>query len=405
MKNHFSIRALSILLGALISMSLSVSSTLAADNDTSRKPARLITMALEYPGIEIPAGDDISMDIILHNKGRSDEDVNVAITAKPEGWQALIKTYKYTVTSAHVPSGEDKILTLEAKPPGDPAPGTYELNIEAQTVDGRFKMRKKLSVNIIAKEDSAKESKGVKLTTSFPVLQGPSDAEFEFSIEVDSKLIEDAIFDLFAQGPKNWTINFKPAYESKYISSLRLKGNQSQTVAVEVKPSPLAPAGEYPINLRVSSGDAQGEAQLKIVLTGTYDLEVGTPSDILSLDARQGQPANISMYIKNNGSAANHNISFLSFKPENWKVEFKPERIDVLEPGALQQIEVLVTPYDEALLGDYAVNIKTEGEKASKNTEFRITVKASAAWGWIGIAIIVLVIAGLAGLFRWLGRR
>ena len=82
MKNHFSIRALSILLGALISMSLSVSSTLAADNDTSRKPARLITMALEYPGIEIPAGDDISMDIILHNKGRSDEDVNVAITAK-----------------------------------------------------------------------------------------------------------------------------------------------------------------------------------------------------------------------------------------------------------------------------------------------------------------------------------
>ena len=237
------------------------------------------------------------------------------------------------------------------------------------------------------------------------MLQGPSDAEFEFSIEVDSKLIEDAIFDLFAQGPKNWTINFKPAYESKYISSLRLKGNQSQTVAVEVKPSPLAPAGEYPINLRVSSGDAQGEAQLKIVLTGTYDLEVGTPSDILSLDARQGQPANISMYIKNNGSAANHNISFLSFKPENWKVEFKPERIDVLEPGALQQIEVLVTPYDEALLGDYAVNIKTEGEKASKNTEFRITVKASAAWGWIGIAIIVLVIAGLAGLFRWLGRR
>ena len=343
MKIHLSMRALAILLGVFISMNVTVSDTIAAENDTSRKPARLITMALEYPGIEIPIGDDISMDVIFHNKGRSDEDVDVAITAKPEGWQALVKTYKYTVTSAHVPSGEDKILTFEAKPPEDLAPGTYAFKIEAKTADGRFKMAKKLSVNVIAKDENTKESKGVKLTTSFPVLQGPSDAEFEFSVEVDSQLAEDAIFDLFAQGPRDWTINFKPAYESKYISSLRLKGNQSQTVAVEVKPSPLAPAGEYPITVRVSSGDAQGEAQLKIILTGTYDLEVGTPSDILSLDTKQGQPANISMYIKNKGSAANHNISFLSFKPENWKVEFKPERIDVLEPGALEQIEVVVT--------------------------------------------------------------
>jgi ABC-2 type transport system ATP-binding protein len=32
-----------------------------------------------------------------------------------------------------------------------------------------------------------------------------------------------------------------------------------------------------------------------------------------------------------------------------------------------------------------------------------VTVKASSVFGWIGIAIIVLVIGGLAVLFRWLG--
>jgi uncharacterized membrane protein len=37
--------------------------------------------------------------------------------------------------------------------------------------------------------------------------------------------------------------------------------------------------------------------------------------------------------------------------------------------------------------------------------ELRVSVKTSAAWGWIGIIIIVLVIAGLGGLFLWLGRR
>lgn len=39
----------------------------------------------------------------------------------------------------------------------------------------------------------------------------PSDATFEFSVEVDSELDEDAVFDLFAKGPQGWDINFKPA--------------------------------------------------------------------------------------------------------------------------------------------------------------------------------------------------
>jgi uncharacterized membrane protein len=166
-----------------------------------------------------------------------------------------------------------------------------------------------------------------------------------------------------------------------------------------------AEAGEYPINIRVSSGDAKGEAQLAVILTGTYGLEVGTPDGLLSLDARQGKPANMSFYVKNSGTAANHDIKFMSFKPENWKVEFNPEGVDVIEPGDLKQIEMIITPYEDALVGDYSISVNVEGEKASKIIEFRTTVKASAAWGWIGIGIIVVVIGGLFGIFRWLGRR
>ncbi len=134
-------------------------------------------------------------------------------------------------------------------------------------------------------------------------------------------------------------------------------------------------------------------------------MEVGTATGLLSLDARQGKPANMSFYIRNTGSAANSGIQFMTFKPENWKVEFNPEKIDVIGPGQLQQVEMTITPNEDALVGDYSVNVKVDGEKSSKNLEFRVTVKASAAWGWVGIGIIVLVIGGLIGLFRWLGRR
>jgi uncharacterized membrane protein len=377
----------------------------AAKQDDKNRPARAITMAMEYPGVEVPAEEDVSMDIIFHNKGRSDENVEVWLSEIAEGWKARIKTYRFTVTGIHVPAGEDKTLTFDAQPPKDVGPGKYVFQIEAKTQDGRFKMERDVLVIVTGAAEKVEDDRGVKLTTSYPEISGPSDATFEFSIEVSSKLDKDAVFNLFAQGPKGWDINFKPAYETKFITSLRLKANQNQTIAVEVKPPPMAAADKYPINVRVSSGDARGEVQLAVILTGTYGLEVGTPSGLLSLDARQGKPANLSFYVKNTGSAPNHDVKFMTFKPENWKVEFNPERLELVEPGDLKQVELTITPYEEALVGDYSISVNVEGEKASKIMELRTTVKASAAWGWLGIGIIVAVIAGLFGIFRWLGRR
>ncbi len=376
-----------------------------ANAEDEKKPARAIVMAPEYPGVVIAKDEDVSMDIIFHNKGRSDEDVSVWIAEKPKDWQAKIKTYRFTVTGIHVPSGDDKTLTFEADPDEGVKPGEYQFRINARTLDGKFRMSQTVSVKVTADDGKSKEPKGVKLTTSYPVIRGPSDATFEFSLEVDSKLDEDAVFDLLALGPQGWEINFKPAYETKYIPSRRNKAKPSTSVAVEVKPAMGTEAGEFPIDVRISSGDANAEAKLMVVLTGTYGLEVGTPSGLLSLDARQGRPANMSFYVRNTGSAKNSDIKFMTFKPENWKVEFKPEKIDAIEAGDLKQVEVIITPYEDALVGDYSVGVNVEGEKASKSIEFRTTVKASAAWGWIGIGIIVVVIGGLLGLFRWLGRR
>ncbi len=371
----------------------------------NKKPERLIEMAAEYTGVEVPLEEDVSMDIIFYNKGKSNEDVDVWIAQKPDGWKARIKTYRYSVSGVHVPADDEKTLTFEAEQGKDIQPGKYEFRVEARTRDDKFKMSQTIYINVKKKEADEKKAKGVKLTTSYPVLQGPSDAKFEFSLEVDSKLEKDAVFDLFAQGPEGWDINFKPAYESKYISSVRLKAGQSSTIAVEVKPSLSAQAGEYAVNIRVTSGNAKAEAPLNVILTGTYGLEVGTPTGLLSLEARQGKPANMSFYVKNTGTATNENIKFMSFKPENWKIAFEPEQIPSIEPGGFKQVEVTLTPNDEALVGDYSVNVRIDGEKASKDIEFRVTVKASSAWGWIGIGIIVLVVVGLTGLFRLLGRR
>jgi len=382
-----------------------MSSSAYGDEEKKDLPPRAISVAPEYSGIIAAQGEDVSIDLKIINKGRQDEIIELLIPTVPKGWTAMVKTYSYGVTGVYVESDKSKSLTLKAEPDESVTPGKYTFRIKGQTQDGKLTSSSEVNITVKSKQEE-KKSKDVKITTSYPVLEGPTDATFEFSIEVENKLDKDTIFNLAYEGPKNWDIKFKPAYEEKYFSSLRIKEGQSETMAVEVKPYLLAEPGRYPFTVRVSSPEAKAEVELMVVLTGTYKLEAGTADGLLSLgEAFQGKPANISFYVKNGGSAKQNNIRFLSFKPENWKVEFKPEKIETLAPGELKQVEFIITPADEALVGDYSVTLSIEGEKVTKNLEFRVPVKASTAWGVIGLGIIVLVVVGLVVLFIRLGRR
>ncbi len=398
-------KVLFIFLGMLIGFLILPAFLFAQEEEERKKdlrPERGIAVYTEYSGVTVSKGEVVKMDLTLENKGRKDETIDIRISAIPKGWKALLKGASYIVTGMYVPNGKSKTLSLSLEPEKTVGPGTYQFQFDAQTSDGKFTSTHQLTVNVHEQMPGVDD---LQITTSYPVLRGQTDANFEFSIEVINKVERDRTINLSAIGPEKWEINFKPSYETKLISSFLLKGGQSQTVAVQVNPARDASAGEYPILVRVSSGEKKAEAKLTVILTGIYKIDAGTPSGILSLEAYPGKPANFSVFVKNTGSAINRNITFSSFKPENWEVEFKPEKIDALEPGGLKQVEVTVKPASQALVGDYSVGVMVNGEKSDKTVEMRVTVKASTAWGWIGIGVIVIVIAGLSALFIWLGRR
>jgi len=366
------------------------------------RPERGIVVFTEYSGVTVPKGEAVKMDLTLENKGRKDETIDVKISTIPKGWKATLKGGSYLVSGMFVPNGKSKNLALNLEPDKTLGPGTYDFQFDAQTEDRKFTSTHKLAVTVQERTPGLDD---IQITTSYPVLRGQTDARFEFSLEVLNKIEVDRTFNLAAIGPEKWEINFKPSYETKQISSIRIRGGQSQNVAVEVSPPREAKSGEYPILVRISSGEKKAEVKLTVILTGIYKLYAGTPTGILSLEAVAGKPANFSLFVKNTGSAVNRNITFSSFKPENWEVTFKPEKIEALEPEALKQVEVTVKPAAQALVGDYSMGCLVNGEKSDKTVEIRVTVRASTAWGWIGIGIIILVIAGLSGLFIWLGRR
>jgi uncharacterized membrane protein len=399
-------RANPALLMAVLGVALAAAPLGAAQEERVRKdrPERGIGVSTEYSEVVVPVGETVRMDLTVENKGRRDETVALKFTALPKGWKTSLKGGSFTVEGVSVPDGKTRTLTFTAEPEKGVGPGTYTVGIEGATADGALKAEQ--SIKITTRERSRLGAADLQVTTSYPVLRGQSDAKFEFSLDVANKSDADRNFNLASQAPPKWEINFKPGYEAKQISSLRIKGGQSQTVAVEVTPPKDATAGEYPVLVQISSGESRVESKLTVALTGIYKLDAVTSTGLLSAEAVTGKPTTLSLLVRNTGSAPNRNIGLSSFKPENWKVEFKPEKIEALEPGAGKQVEVAVTPAATALVGDYSVSLSADGEKGSnKNVEIRVTVTAPTAWGWIGVAIIAVVIGGMGGLFLWLGRR
>jgi len=380
--------------------------------DSGQKPEREIVAAFEYPGKVIEEDATISLELIIKNNGQKDETVFLAIETKPEDWTAQIEKYGDVITGIFVPSGESKTLTFSADEKDDDdklSPGEYPFTVKVSTRDGQLTTTAEANITVTTeKEKEAEEGAGeeaVRMTTAYPVLRGGADSEFEFSVDLHNESDKDGMVSLRADKPKGWEVAFKPSYESKYIGSVQIKSHLSQSINVEISPAPRAEIGEHAIKVFAKSEEGEAELELKVILTGSHKITCRTLNGVLSLSARKGKEANISMYVMNEGSADEKEVSFTSFKPENWEVGFDPETIEGLEPGDMKQVEVTISPAREALVGDYSVAVNASGEEVDDDIEFRVTVKAASTWGWIGVAVIVVVIVGLAIAFKRLGRR
>ncbi|MCX5732845.1 MAG: hypothetical protein NTW68_00770, partial [candidate division NC10 bacterium] len=282
---------------AMLALAVPIGAT-AADEQAKRddRPERGIGIYTDFSGVVIPLGESVRMDLTVENKGKQDEVVDLKLAGVPKGWKASLKGGSFTVTGAAVPSGKTRSLAFSAEPEKGMGPGTYDFTIEGLTPDGKLKAN--YTIVVTTRDRGRMGTEDIQITTSYPVLRGQSDATFEFSLEVANKSENDRNFNLAAQAPEKWEVNFKPGYEAKQISSLRIRGAGSQTVAVSVTPARDTVAGEYPILVRISSGESKAEVKLMVVLSGIYKLEAATSTGILSTEAVTGKPTTVSFLVK-----------------------------------------------------------------------------------------------------------
>ncbi|MFC1971928.1 NEW3 domain-containing protein [Chloroflexota bacterium] len=262
---------------------------------------------------------------------------------------------------------------------------------------------------LISEEEG--EADKIELTSTYTKLEEISGGTFEFEVKLTYEGEEDRFLNLEATGPKDWFIAITPSYpKDKRIKNIRLEGGRlaTETIAVQASvPFYLRPEpGDYTITVSATSEEVTGSIDLTAVITAKHEVSLTPVNELYNTKVTSGKDNPFYVKLTNQGTVAIDDLTFSSDKPEGWIIEYSPEEVNTLAAGKSQEININIKPPAKTISGDYAISIRAASEKATaERLQIRVTVETPTIWGWTGVGIILVVIAGLAVIIMRFSRR
>ncbi len=376
----------------------------------------------EFSDLVLEEGASTDLEVKIINTGNQQEDIRLSLIPDPDArdWDIILrnKSYKgYKVRQVNLLTREPddvKTLNLHIEVPEkiEQIKEEYIFTIEAETVDGQIKRALDIMLSITEKteKDIEEETNEILLSTKYPSVESHSGKAMKYEIEVKNETEEDQIMNFAVDIPQGWKASISPRWrEEEKISAIKINKGVSETILLTVTPPFSAEKDEYSLKFIAQAGELQKSLDLDAVVTGTYTLNLGTETGNLKLSAIAGEEKEYYFYIWNEGSASIDNVSFISSAPEGWEVRFNPDKIEELPSLAQSQkpekVTMTINVPQNTVPGDYMLAVNASGTQDMKKIDFRTSVNVPTKWGWIGIAIIVIILAILIGIFVKLRRR
>lgn len=352
-----------------------------------------------YPGVSVKAGDSQTISMYVSNESGSSLDADLSIVSMPEGWEGYFSGDGSQVSRVHAENGTEAPVTFNLEIPEDAAEGDYTVRLQAASDTGLTDV-----TDLVFSIQEIQYGQG-SFEAEYPEQEGASGTAFSFSTTLVNNGAAGQSYSLAAQAPAGWQVSFQPSGESTQVASIDVEAGSSQGLNVSVTPPENVEAGKYTIPVSAISANDTLETELKVTVTGTYALDLSTPSGLLSFDAHANRESDVTLSITNNSNVDLQNITLTSSAPTDWTVTFEESSIDVLEAGATQEITAHVTPGDSAMTGDYVTTVTASCSEVSDTAEFRVSVKTDTVWGIVAVLIILALIAGVGAVFKKYGRR
>jgi uncharacterized membrane protein len=352
-----------------------------------------VTLYTPYAKISVPPGESIDYTIDIFNKGDVTRNVTVYLSGLPKNWDYELKSGGWNIKQISILPGEKKSLALKVEVPFDVNKGNYRFSIVAKNYYSL-----PLVVNVSEQGTSKSE-----FTSDQANMEGHAGSIFNFKANLRNRTGDVQLYSLRANAPRGWTVIFKPNY--KQATSVEIEANSNKDITIDISSPKNIKAGTYEIPVAAVTKSTSAELELEVVITGSYNIELTTPTGLLSTRITAGNDKRIELLLKNTGSSELTDIKLRASKPKSWDVTFDSDTISRLGAAETTTAFAAIEAPDKAIPGDYVINITAYTPEASSDVSFRILVKTSILWGWLGILIIIAVLGGVYYLFRKYGRR
>ena len=395
-----------------------VAGVLAVQPVLAQGPAAGATLSAPITGIRVesaaPRASGYNLDFIMTNPGTGVVSAEARILSGPEGWQAglLHRVKEVFVKKVELAPGEENgDLRFHFRIPQGTANGTYTFTVGL--FDEADRMLGSIDYRVVVDIPPAPPKPGpdalpqdVRLDPQYTHLTGPVGTAFTFRVNLKNRTDQELDFQLGAAGPLGWSVNFRPSFQSEQIGAITLRSNSNQDLDVRVTPPGNAAPGLYEIVMGAAAeGFEPAGIAVQAELTGSPILSLGTIDQSNEVDATAGEATEVKVLLVNSGTGPASNVALDTIAPPGWNVTFDFNPVASVSPQDALELTMTVEPPGDAEGGDYNIDVAGTVPESTANFRFRVTIERSSAFGFLGIAVVVLVVLGLGGLLVRLGRR
>ncbi|HWS01004.1 MAG TPA: NEW3 domain-containing protein [Prolixibacteraceae bacterium] len=352
-----------------------------------------VTLYTPYTKISVPPGESVDYAVDVINNSKELQTVELSVSGMPRGWNYSLKSGGWSIGQIAVLPGERKNLSFRVEIPLNVNKGNYRFRLMAGEASSL-----PLVINI-----SEQGTFKTEFSTGQPNMQGNAGTTFTFNANLKNQTADKQQYAFMTNAPRGWTVTFKSNYQP--VTSVITEPNSTQAITIDIKAPDRIEAGKYKIPVNASTGSSSADLDLEVVITGSYNMELTTPTGLLSTDITAGETKQLELMITNTGSSELTDIRPEYSAPAHWGVTFDPKKIDKLPAGSSTRVYAAVKADKKAIPGDYVLNMESKTPEASSKIAFRISVETPLLWGWIGVLIILGALGSVWYLFRKYGRR
>jgi uncharacterized membrane protein len=352
-----------------------------------------VTLYTPYTNISVPPGQSITYNVDAINNGSKAQNLRMVVEGMPRGWTSALQSGGWNISQLSILPGAKESFTLTVGVPLKINKGSYHFRVVAP---GHASLPLVVTV-------SQQGTYKTTLSTDQPNMEGTAKTTFTYQANLQNMTADTQLYAMTAQVDPGWTVDFKANY--KQVSSVSVDPNKTQNIMIDITPPSQIPAGTYTIPVIAQTSTTSATMQLYVVVTGSYNMALTTPTGLLSANITAGSTRRIQLLVQNTGSSELQNINLTASTPANWNVTFDPKTVTDLQPGASAVVLATVKADKKAIPGDYQTDIHANNPQVSADLTLRISVGTSMLWGWIGVLIIIIALGSVFFLFRKYGRR